>query len=301
METRLKHEFGGEWTRQKLAILNGYLRAYCTIFNANAAARFYNTWYVDAFAGTGYIARPTGENDDRSLLGDLTEPENAEFLKGSATIALDIAPGFKNYLFIDKSSRHCDELEGLKTEYPGKHIKVVNDGANSALRNWAQSQNWSQTRAVVFLDPYGMQVDWKTVELLAETKGVDLWILLPIGVALNRLLPRGEKPSGKFAERLDDFLGPCDWREEFYARNVTTDLFGEEHETFSRTANIDALGEFVLKRLKGVFHSVHPKPKPLLSSRGNPLYLFCFAAGNERGAPTAMKIAAHLLKSGNLS
>jgi three-Cys-motif partner protein len=47
--------FGGSWTATKLKILKGYLQAYNNIFAANEKARFYNTFYVDAFAGSGYI------------------------------------------------------------------------------------------------------------------------------------------------------------------------------------------------------------------------------------------------------
>jgi three-Cys-motif partner protein len=47
--------FGGSWTEKKLKILQGYLKAYGTIFTAKEKARFFNTFYVDAFAGSGYI------------------------------------------------------------------------------------------------------------------------------------------------------------------------------------------------------------------------------------------------------
>ena len=59
--------FGGSWTETKLKILQGYLKAYSTIFTANERARFFNTFYVDAFAGSGYI-----KTGDRSLIN---EPE----------------------------------------------------------------------------------------------------------------------------------------------------------------------------------------------------------------------------------
>ncbi len=33
----------------------------------------------------------------------------------------------------------------------------------------------------------------------------------------------------------------------------------------------------------------------LTNVRNNPIYLLCFAAGNPKGAPTALKIADHIL------
>jgi hypothetical protein len=38
--------FGGSWTATKL---KGYLQAYSNIFAVNEKARFYNTFYADAF------------------------------------------------------------------------------------------------------------------------------------------------------------------------------------------------------------------------------------------------------------
>lgn len=47
------HQFGGEWTTEKLERLREYLCAYMRIFSKNSHAARYTTVYVDAFAGTG--------------------------------------------------------------------------------------------------------------------------------------------------------------------------------------------------------------------------------------------------------
>ncbi|MGH8657683.1 MAG: hypothetical protein ACREV4_04145 [Gammaproteobacteria bacterium] len=43
------------------------------------------------------------------------------------------------------------------------------------LQDWCAQRDWEKERAVVFLDPFGMQVEWETVDTLAKTGGVDLW------------------------------------------------------------------------------------------------------------------------------
>ena len=48
------HEFGGDWTTDKLERVRKYLQAYTVIFNRNPRAKKLHTIYVDAFAGTGY-------------------------------------------------------------------------------------------------------------------------------------------------------------------------------------------------------------------------------------------------------
>jgi len=51
-----------------------------------------------------------------------------------------------------------------------------------------------------------------------------------------------------------------------------------------------------LERLKTIFTAVANNPLSLRNSRNVPLYLLCFAAGNPRGASTALKIAQNILK-----
>ncbi len=39
-----------------------------------------------------------------------------------------------------------------------------------ALQAFCAKRNWKKCRAVVFLDPFGNQVEWKTIEAIARTK-----------------------------------------------------------------------------------------------------------------------------------
>ena len=52
------------------------------------------------------------------------------------------------------------------------------------------------------------------------------------------------------------------------------------------------------ERLKAVFAAVAEQPRVLANSTNCPLYLLCFAAGNLKGAPIALRIANHLLSKG---
>ena len=58
-----------------------------------------------------------------------------------------------------------------------------------------------KNRAVVFLDPYGAQVDWSTIRDIGETKTIDLWVLFPLGQAVNRMSTRHE-PNPAWTKRL---------------------------------------------------------------------------------------------------
>lgn len=291
------HVFGGDWTREKLERVRKYLQAYTTIFHGNERASYFTTYFVDAFAGTG-------DRKDSSIPGLGETPlldieSDTEFLdlqKGSSRIALEVEPSFDRYLFIEHSKKRVAELGKLREQYPHRasSIEIEQGDANTVLQNWCIRTDWSRFRAVVFLDPYGMQVEWPTIESLAKTKAVDLWILFPIGMAVNRLLVRREPPPDAWAGALTRFFGQEDWRQRFYAKSIQPSLFGdEEHET--KVANFDSIEEYFLERLSSVFESVAKKPLLLCNSRGTPIYLLCFAVGNAKGASTAVKIAQEII------
>lgn len=142
---------------------------------------------------------------------------------------------------------------------------------------------------------YGMQVEWATIEAVAKTKAIDLWILFPLGIGVNRLLTQtGEIPDG-WRHRLDVLLGTKDWYEAFYSVEATTDMFGTEIERVVK-ASTATIGQYFVERLKSVFAAVADEPVVLRNRTNCPLYLLCFAAGNERGASVAVRIAKHLLK-----
>ena len=66
-----EHAFGGDWTEVKLTRLAKYLGAYRAIFSGNEKARHFQTWYVDAFAGTGSRSAPDVPATDLDLLDDV--------------------------------------------------------------------------------------------------------------------------------------------------------------------------------------------------------------------------------------
>ena len=229
--------FGGEWTKEKLDRLAKYLHAYTTIFTRNPGARFFDTVYVDAFAGAGYI--PTGKTDPSqgALFAELTQQDAQGYIKGSAVRALEVEPGFDKYLFIEKSAERFKELENLKTKYPTKKekIDIVNGNANEHLREWCKNTNWRKTRAVVFLDPYGMEVEWSLLEAIAGTHGIDLWFLFPLGIAVMRLLTSREPPPEAWASRLTKILGTDEWEARVLPENSTTWFVRRHREPSKRS------------------------------------------------------------------
>lgn len=291
-----EHSFGGGWTEVKLGGLRQYLLAYQKIFHANTRARFFSTWYVDAFAGTG--SRFSAAEPD--LFNDVYEDQDAvRYHEGSAKIALGLPQPFHRYLFIEKSRRRIDDLRSaVAAEQPHllNNCEFKPGDANAEIKTWCGQRDWDKERAVVFLDPYGMQVEWSTIECLAATGGVDLWYLFPLGIGVVRLLTRDGVIDESWQRRLDLLFGTNAWRSEFYTEATTPSLFGEDLTTVQRDASTTKITAFIQQRLQNIFAGV-ANGRILYNSRSSPLYLFCFAASNKKGASTALRIAQHVLKA----
>jgi three-Cys-motif partner protein len=282
------HRFGGDWTEQKLDVLSHYLRAYSIALGKQPFER----WYIDAFAGSGY--REVDATDSRPLFPDLEAPAPQKLREGSAIRALRTEPGFDRYLFVERNEQRSADLEALRSRFPSAAIEVRTGDANDVVRSLCREPGWRDRRAVLFLDPYGMQVEWSTLEAIAKTEAIDLWLLFPLGIGVNRLVTRSGRIPEPWRKRLDALLGTTEWYDAFYKREQTRNLFGEVGDNVVKES-VDVIGEYFVNRLRTIFPGVAPKPRILANSTRCPLYLFCFAASNKRGAPIALKIANHLL------
>ncbi len=290
------HRFGGDWTQTKLDVLERYLAAYTTALKDQPSPdRRFIKGYIDAFAGTGYrTLRGTDGDDHQTYLADMQQPEPQGLLDGSARIALKTAPEFERYVFIEKSPERCVELNALKNEFPhlASRITVHQGDANEHLQALC-AKDWRKHRAVLFVDPYGMNVEWRTIQAVAATRAIDLWLLVPFGIGINRLLTNtGDIPPG-WRARLDTFLGTPDWYDAMYADDGQMGLFDDPPRRVK--ARMDVVGKYFMDRLRTEFPAV-ATPGALRNSTNCPLYLFCFAASNERGAEIAVRIANHVLK-----
>lgn len=118
-------KFGSFWTEEKLQKIKKYLEAYITALKKKRFKKI----YIDAFAGTGYREDKNSECNDYAFL-ELDDIKTEEFIQpksGSAKIALEIEPAFDEFIFIEKESSKCQELQKLKDNYPHlqNRIKII--------------------------------------------------------------------------------------------------------------------------------------------------------------------------------
>ena len=274
------NQFGGAWTVEKLEILREYLDGYSTALKNQP----FKLWYIDAFAGTGEV---------EVRVPDPEQQEVREFLQGSASIARDIDnKPFDQLVFIESDKNKADRLKQLEPE--SGRIQVRAGDANNELPHLCRITDWKNTRAVVFLDPFSLQTAWKTIEILAKTKAIDVWILFPVS-AVSRLMAKKEMPEGKLAEILDVVFGDESWQ-KIYHDPLQKDLFDES--TLEREKGIDQIIELYKKKLETLFAGVAPTSRSLKNSKNATLFEMIFAVSNEnaKAKRLAIGIADHILQ-----
>lgn len=296
-----KHLFGGPWTEAKLACLDKYLRAYMNVLKNQP----FRTVFIDAFAGTGERYEAIDSQADQIALApwlDTTEEQKA-FFDGSARVALQVSPKFSVVALIERSQKRASKLEALRTEFQEHTIVIRSGDANDEIIEFCAKGDWSgkrtgqASRAVLFLDPYGCQVEWNTITAVAETKAIDMWYLFPSGMGINRLAAgRREQIPDSWARRLDICLGTTEWRTAFYEESRAMSLLGDMDKQYVKRINIEGIEKFFINQLQTIFPHVSGHCLRLENRTGYPMFSLCFASANPgKGGETAVRIANHLL------
>jgi hypothetical protein len=148
---------------------------------------------------------------------------------------------------------------------------------------------------VVFLDPYGLQVTWDTLVAIAKTKALDLWVLFPSGMGLNRLLTKSGDIPQEWRDTLDRSLGTQEWRSAFYRNEGDPDLFDGARSKTVKDADPMKLEKFYLDRLRRIFPTVMNNCIRLTNSKDQTMYLLCFACANP--SPKAKALVVKLVGS----
>ena len=287
----------GPWAKEKLDCLGKYLHAYTTILRKQ---KFNGYFYIDAFAGPGTlkVRKQQANMSSQQPLFEISEyvaedSGESEYINGSPNVALNLKYPFTDYVFIEIHRERIGQLEELKTKYnnmkPIRRIHIRNEDCNEYLSTFLNKFTWKEWRGVVFLDPFGMQVQWDTIAKIGKTNAIEVFINFPVGMAIQRLL----KNSGEFTqeqrEKLDQYFGTDEWYDLIYSS--TPGLFGDQ------TTKIQSAGDTLVRwyrnRLKEVFDHVSTA-REIQDTRGRPLYYLIFAGPN----PTGAKIANDVLRQG---
>jgi three-Cys-motif partner protein len=262
----------GPWSEDKLQLLRKYLRAYTVIMHGQRWCR--NGYhYIDAFAGTG---SPRARDEER-------------YIDGSPRVALTIQRPFHSYTFIEKTPWRVQRLWELAEEFPDQAISIREGDCNRIITTEVTPRiRYEQfNRGLIFLDPFGMDIEWSTIEQIAETRALEIFMNFPV-MALNRtVLPNDPNVLTEAQiKRMNRFWGSTEWRGDIYEAVPT--LFGPVETKICRTTG-QRLGRLFTKRLEEVFPYV-TAPLVMTNSKNAPLYCLIFAGHNSTGAKIVREI-----------
>jgi len=292
-----RKDWGGIWTERKLDAFEKYVKAYLTIMNNYRDKYNWKLFYFDAFAGSG-SKKSEQVNENQMELFNITKEEDTVY-RGAAERVVNIdLRGFDYYYFIESNGKSKLELEKKLNQIKNKkplNLQYRCGDANNFLLKLAETmKNNAKLRSLIMIDPFGMQVNWETIEQLKETQ-TDLWILIPSGVIINRLLDG--KGNLKNTKKLSKYFGLTveEIKNHFYKKNTSPSLFNiEEYQKIPDP--IPKIAELYIKQLHTIFKEVTPKPLKMLNGRNVPIYHFAFASNNAAGLKIANDIIGKEIK-----
>ena len=260
--------YGGDATLEKLDAFERYGNAFTTALKNQD----FTLHFVDAFAGSGAVRVKRGAGTEQTIFG-------------SAIRALDISDRpFDKLLFIEREARNVSALADLVAQRgDGDRVTVEQGDANDHLPRfcaWLGHSDQSLHRAFVFMDPFGTEVNWTTVEALAESKRCDVLMLVPL-MAERRLFKRDDFPDERHATALTRIFGDDSWH-QLYTRTSTGAFSGP---------GFRQIVELYVERLETVFVRVVEPERTLGASSERSMFTLLFGASNERGAEVAARIA----------
>lgn len=188
-------------------------------------------------------------------------------------------------------------MEELKAKYgPSRTIFIRKADCTQYLRDKVAKNpgiDWKKHRAIVFLDPFGMQVGWDTIALLAQTTAIEIFLNFPVGMAIQRLLLRQpENFSNAQRKRLDDYFGSSEWAKVLYKPSKS--LFDDDKDEKVTRSGM-ALVKWYRERLQTVFSHVS-KAALIRNTRNAHLYYLLLASHNRTG----VRIANDILSAGEV-
>lgn len=271
-------------TGKKLGVIEEYLKMYKNALKNT----YFQTIYIDGFAGSGEI--PLDEQK-----GDLFTEEYQTVIAGSADRAFNVIPPFDRYFFIDKREKCIQALknkfgDNLRTD----RITYLTGDANEKIQNICTTEQWRSQRGVILLDPFGSQVEWKTIEAIAATQALDLWYLFPAGLGVFRQISNDGTIDPTHEPSITRLFGTEEWKTAFLKLSGQGDLFGQPM-AYKKVVTPESAALFMIERMKGIFKGGVLDIMIPLGKHAYPSYYLLFAWGNN--SPKAKTLANKLAKA----
>jgi three-Cys-motif partner protein len=259
----------GKWSERKIKIVSDYAQAYSRIL---ARQPFLKHFYIDGFCGGGIAIRKV----------------TRELVVTTARRILDIQPPFKGYHLIDADPAKVAAIKQLCRKRVGAEAHCGD--ANKLLPPIFRQMQWDDyRRALCFLDPYKILLDWNVIVAAAKMRTIETFIHFSTGDIQRNVLRHNQAlVEAEDVGRMNNMWGDDSWRQVAYMHKP--DLFGGREVK----APIDNLLAAFCARLTALagFKFVS-RPLAMRNSTQTIIYHLIFATHNATG----LRIAEDILKA----
>lgn len=259
----------GDWTERKIRIVTKYAKPYSQIISNNNL----HAYYIDGFSGGGvHIRKDTGER-----------------ILSTARRILGIEPKFERYFFVDFDPQ---KAHAMRRVCDGRgDVEVICADANDVLLTtvFPKVRYDEYKRALCFLDPYKMLLDWKVLCAAAKSKSIEVFIHFPTqDVNRNALRHERSKVRDDDRARMTRMWGDDSWETVAYSKQQG--LF----EPMEKRAPLKNVIEEFRSRLKKVAGFKHvSKALPMFNRKNGIVYHLIFATQNAN----AVRIATDIMEA----
>ena len=221
--------FGGDHTELKLEVLEEYASMFCRALKNKG----FKLIYIDCFAGEGQQKTKT----DDKILGSVSRILQQNM--------------FDKYYFIEKDDATYQNLKAI-TKDKGNSTAYHGD-MNDILPEILRQNRSSKNRFLIFIDPFGLQLDFDILKKIKTLGKFDILFLLNLQ-AISRMIPLEQKrqqPAWK--DTLTKIFGDRNAWESVYELKRQSNFLQEETEQ-ERQSNISKIFlENYLNRVKILF------------------------------------------------
>lgn len=269
VEDGLPARESGEWVKEKLY----YVKRYIDVFETAMRNRGWRRRiFIDLFSGPGKcVVRDTNE-----------------VLMGSPILALQTQYPFTDYYFGDIEKANIDSLRQRISEssISKDHIHLLVGDANRKVSDVATDiaqidkkfiQGVLPSLNLAFLDPEGLELEWKTIETLARLNRMDLII----HYSQNGLTRNLDKCCATHKETVvDRFFGDREWRDVYKNALSKRESIGVHRALIDYyKSKLNDLGYLVINDSEEISH----EPLNRNTQRNAPLYRLIFASKHPLG------------------
>jgi three-Cys-motif partner protein len=153
-------------------------------------------------------------------------------------------------------------------------------------------------RGVVFLDPYGMEIDWSTVAAIATTKSLDLWYFFSLMGLYRQAANRAPAIDATKRAQPNRVLGTSEWEQAWYGPPMDrpTSLGKPKMQSAPRMSTRSNVTSSIGSNPSSRAAALDPlrfdneRPLPLAS------LFFAVSNPNQKAVAVASRIAKHILR-----